>query len=135
MANIDAEELKLLMSAMNLSKEERSKAFDDEDIPKHIDRLKRYYSVLTNKAEDKIEVGGLVVWKEGMKNRKRPLYDEPAVVIQLADSEDDAHFDPSNDSGSSYYREPLTIQLGVIDSDGELSLYYFDRRRFRPFGK
>lgn len=131
---MDPEELKLMMEAMALKKQERAKTFEKENIPSHIDSLKKFYSVFTNQAEDKIKVGDLVVWKDGLKNRKRPSYAEPAIVISVADDHDDALYDPGNESGSPYFREPLTIQLGIIDSDGEMSMYYFDKRRFRAFG-
>lgn len=132
--SIDQEELKVLMEALAIKKQERSRQFEAADIPAQINALKKHYKEFTSQEEAGINVGSLVVWKEGLKNRKRPAYGEPAIVISVAENADDALFDPGNDSGSPYFREPLTVQLGIIDSDGEMSMYYFDKRRFRPFG-
>jgi hypothetical protein len=132
---INPEELRLYLEAMNREKEERSREFPSDKVAGLIDTLRKNYRTFLDGAEKEIQVGQMVVWKDGMKNRKRPQYKEPAIVIQVAEEAGDAHIDPSNDSGSPYYREPLTIQLGLLDDDGEMTLYYFDKRRFRPFAQ
>jgi hypothetical protein len=74
--------------------------------------------------------GQIVRWKKGLKNRKRPDYDEPVVVISTWN---DPLYDQTQESGSTYFREPLTIILGMIDNDGELISFHFDSRRFEPY--
>ncbi len=133
MAELDAEKLKIMMSAMESAKKERNKVFPEEDKAEHIDKLKMVYKELFNEEDNNLKVGGLAVSKSGLKNRKHPIYGEPVVVVQVAESEKDAHIDPSNDSGSPYYKEPLTLQVGVLDDDDELLLFYVDKRRFRPY--
>lgn len=75
--------------------------------------------------------GDLVVWKPLLKNRVRPAYDEPAIVIEVLDAPvRNTEADPS----STYFREPLDIVLGVLDDDGEILVYHFDSRRFERSG-
>jgi hypothetical protein len=74
-------------------------------------------------------VGDIVRWKQGMKNRKRPAYGEPAIVVELLS---EPVSDSTDESGSPYFRENLDVVLGVIDSDGDLITFHYDRRRFEP---
>lgn len=78
--------------------------------------------------------GDLVTWKPGLKNRCAPRYGQPAVVL---DRLDPPVFDSEKDSGSTYFREPLDLVLGILwDRDpgrGELVTFHFDSRRFQPW--
>jgi len=76
--------------------------------------------------------GDLVVWKKDLKNRRKPAYEEPAIVVEKLDK---AIQDESAEPSSMYFREPLDVILGLVDEDGEFICYYFDSRRFRPFKK
>ena len=74
--------------------------------------------------------GQLVKWKADLKNRRRPHDGEPAIVV--------AHLETpilrdEHDSGSSYFREPLDLVLGILDSDGDFLCYHYDSRRFEAF--
>ena len=73
--------------------------------------------------------GMLVTWKPGLKNRKRPHANEPAVIISLLDS---PIFGNTDESGSSYFREPLDLVAGIIE-DEKFLIFHFDSRRFMPF--
>lgn len=78
-------------------------------------------------------VSQVVRWKKGMRNRKRPRENEPAIVISVLP---EPVFDISvkdSSAATRYFREPLDIVLGVLDSDGELMTFHFDSRRFEPF--
>jgi len=81
--------------------------------------------------EHTFKAGDIVKWKNGMKNRLKPAYSEPAIVIEF-DSGEPALL---NEKGSEtpYFREPLDLQLGLIDEDGDFVVYYFDSRRFQPW--
>lgn len=77
------------------------------------------------------KAGDLVRWKPGLKNRKRPAEGEPAIVFEVLDT---PLFDPDSDgAGTPYFREPLSIMLGVLDDDGDFLTFHFDARRFEPF--
>ena len=72
----------------------------------------------------------LVKWKRGLRNRVIPRDGEPAIVVELLK---EAIMDSERDPGSSYFREPLDIVLGVIDPDGDFAVFHYDRRRFEPW--
>jgi hypothetical protein len=73
----------------------------------------------------------LVRWKQGLKNKAVPEYNEPAIVWEvlrepLYDNAD------AHGTGTSYFREPLDIVLAVMSEEGDFSMLYFNSRRFEP---
>lgn len=75
--------------------------------------------------------GQTVQWKQGLKNRARPQYGQPAIVVQILD---EPILDTSEEAGSAYFRESLDIVLGMLaPEDGGFVLYHYDRRRFEAF--
>lgn len=82
--------------------------------------------------EHEFVVGQYVRWKAGLRNRRWPDYDEPAIVLNVLPSPIYGTGDDDLNSGSPSFREPLDIVLGVIDQDHELGCFYFDKRRFEP---
>ena len=76
---------------------------------------------------EKFEPGELVIWKEHLKNRRKPRYGEPIIVLEPLS---EPYYDPEKSSGSPYFREPLDLICGLIDEDSEFVLYHYDSRRF-----
>ncbi|NEX22387.1 hypothetical protein G3480_19095 [Thiorhodococcus mannitoliphagus] len=80
--------------------------------------------------------GDLVSWKPGLRNKRIPRYDQPAVVIEVLDT---PALDREDEAGSTYFREPLDLVLGVISDShpgrGELFTWHFDSRRFQPWSE
>lgn len=78
--------------------------------------------------------GDLVTWKPGLKNRRVPRSNQPAVVLDVLT---EPVFDSERDSGSPYFREPLDIVLGVFIDEGphrgDFLNWHFDSRRFQPW--
>ena len=72
----------------------------------------------------------LVRWKEGLKNKALPQYNQPAIVWEIFPM---ARFDnpKAHGTGSPYFNEPLDIVLGVMDED-EFVLLHYDSRRLEP---
>ena len=72
----------------------------------------------------------LVRWKEGLKNKALPEYNQPTIVWEILPK---ARFDnpKAHGAGSPYFNEPLDIVLGVMDED-EFVLLHYDSRRFEP---
>lgn len=89
--------------------------------------LRERYERLMEECE--FRPGQLVKWKEGLKNKKRPRYGEPAIVVEVLE---EPVFDEKEGGGSPYFREPLDIVLGVI-LEGDFVLFHYDKRRFEPF--
>lgn len=113
--------------------EERKKS--DKELPeieaqKKAELVQKHYSVLVDKSETGLQPGMLVKWKDGLKNRKRPRPNEPAIVINILEK---PVFDAESGSGTTYFREPLNLVLGMVDDDGEFIIFHYDSRRFRPF--
>jgi hypothetical protein len=77
------------------------------------------------------EPGDLVCWKPGLKNRRVPAYGTPAVVLEVLDAPIP---DSETESGSTYFREPLSLVLGLFwdrePGRGDFVAFHFDGRRF-----
>lgn len=115
----------VLRSRLRLKRGEKGKVLSSK-IPRQRQRVEELYSQFTKRHS--FQVGQLVRWKPGLRNRVRPLYDQPGIVIEILD-------EPVRDlekTGSSYYREPLDIVVGIIDEDGDFVFYHFDSGRFEP---
>lgn len=74
-------------------------------------------------------LGDLIFWQEGLKNRRRPDYGEPCIVLDILD---EPILTPGYDPGSAFFREPLTLVIGILNDEEpkELLSYYVDGRRF-----
>lgn len=74
--------------------------------------------------------GMLVQWKPGLKNKRRPQYGQPGIVVEVLD---EPVLDANLGGGSAYFREPLDLAAALLDEEGDLDVYWFDSRRFEPF--
>lgn len=92
----------------------------------YISELLKIYEKLSIKNE--FAKGQLVQWKVGLKNRKLPHENQPAIVIDVLDKP----VYNKDGAGSPYFREPLDIILGIIER-GEFFIFHYDKRRFEPF--
>ena len=73
--------------------------------------------------------GMMVKWKEGMQNCHFPRRHDSAIVIEVLDP---PITDSTKDSGSSLFKCPLDLIVGMLDDDGNFLTYYMDGRRFEP---
>ncbi len=78
--------------------------------------------------------GDLVTWKAGLKHKRFPRYGQPAVVLEVLAT---PVLDHQDEAGSTYFREPLDLVVGVIWEEdpgrGELIAFHYDSRRFQPW--
>lgn len=125
-----------LLARIGLSDEHPSHLLDDEPLEDLRGDLgaalrERYQSLMR---PQRFAPGDLVTWKPGLKNHRVPRYGQPAVVVDLLET---PVFDSDRDAGSTYFREPCDLVLGLIIDDGpargELLTWHFDRRRFQPW--
>ena len=114
LANIDESDNELLVEP-------------DDDVG---ERLQTLYQRLNNGREKALRPGMLAVWKPGLKNRRFPAYGHPAIVMELLDP---PILDHEEESGITYYREPLDMQMGILHRDGDFLVFHFDSRRFQPY--
>jgi hypothetical protein len=73
--------------------------------------------------------GQIVQWKPRLRNKRLPEYGQPAIVMQVLA---EAIINTGEPADSPYYREPLTLVLGMLDGAGDLACFYFDAQRFEP---
>ena len=114
-----------LLSELEASSEDENSEDYGED---YIHKLQSLYE---NFNEDiKFKPGQLVVWKDGLKNRKLPHKNQPAIVINVLDTPLYA----DKDSGTPYFQEPLDLALAVLGGKkGEFLIFYYDKKRFRLY--
>lgn len=75
--------------------------------------------------------GQLIKWKAGLKNTHFPNYGEPAIVREVFKKPIYDTFDKG--SSTPYFREPLSMIIGVIAPDGDFLEFHVDKRRFEPY--
>jgi len=90
--------------------------------------LKELFDIFNQ--ETNFSVGELVQWKQGMKTKKRPQYGEPCIIVEMLDS---PVFSSEKNAGSAYFREPMDMVVGLVDSDDDFVIFHFDSRRFEKF--
>lgn len=94
--------------------------------------LRERYQALTRRHT--FAPGDLVTWKAGMANRNHPKPGRPAIVVEVLAQ---PVYDSELNSGSTYYREPLDVVLGVIweegEPRGEFVTFHFNSQRFEPY--
>lgn len=78
--------------------------------------------------------GDFVRWKPGLKNKKKPgsygfllflniiLAEGEACVV--LESLPEPLYDLQKSAGTPYFREPLTLKLGILDSDGTFFFFF-----------
>lgn len=121
------QQLQLLsQAAVSTSSEQAKKPTPPSKQPQQV-----YQGYETYVKDDSFNVGDMVKWKPGMKNRQRPKEGEPAIVIEFRPQ--DPLFTTTKketDAGSPLYREPLTLAVGMLDNEKDLIIFYFDHHRF-----
>ena len=93
--------------------------------PRKVQQLLDRFQLL-NTVEN-FEVGDIVTWKEGLRNKKHPEAGSVAIVVKVFD---EPMFDACAGAGSPYFNEPLTFLVGIIDDDGDFLCFHSDSRRF-----
>lgn len=96
-----------------------------------IDQL-RMCETRFNEEKNTFKRGDIIQWKGHMKNKRRPDYGVPMIVMEVMTP---PIYDLEKDSGSPYFREILTIKAGCLDNDGDFIVFHYDGRRFEPYGK
>lgn len=82
--------------------------------------------------EHTFQPGQLVKWKKGMRNRLRPAYGEPVIVIEVMDPPI-YEAGEEKSGGSAYFHEPLSLIAGTFLKKGGFLCFHYDHRRFEPY--
>lgn len=94
----------------------------------NISEIKNRYEIFSQIQEFK--KGDIVVWKDGLKNRTVPYYEQPVIVVDVLK---EPVISLTDESGTPYFREPLNLIIGLIDEDNEFHCFHLDKRRFQIF--
>jgi hypothetical protein len=111
--------------------QDKNKYYSAERQEEIIHNLKDLHKKIADSQD--FNIGDIVLWKQGLRNKKRPYQHEPAIVLDILDP---PIFDERQDSGSTYFREPLDMVIGIADyneKENEISFLFFhvDKRRFQ----
>ena len=128
LADLGPDEKEALLRNMAACSAKPATAFG-QDWDKTVEVLRANYERYG--AKETFRPGQLVVWKNGLKNRKRPVEGEPGIVIEVL--EQPVFDSEQGDAGSPYFRESLDIRIGVLDEDEEFLIFHYDSRRFTLF--
>jgi hypothetical protein len=98
------------------------------ELDETIVRLKACYARLLRRHD--FSPGQIVRWKKGLRNKRFPAYGQPLIVLKTMP---EPVFDTTITSdGNPYFREPLTLIVGILSSDGDLYCLHLDSRRLEP---
>jgi hypothetical protein len=87
----------------------------------YIDKLRKRAKDLSQTTE--LKIGDIVIWKDGLKNKRFPRYKQPAIVLKI--------IDPIIKDNDPSYNETLNVKLGFITSDDEFISFNYDSDRFK----
>lgn len=123
--NLDAGEGQELIKALIKSAVQKKKQRNNLSQEEAIEKLREMKALFDVKHT--FQANDIVMWKPNLKNRSIPEYNEPVIVLEVLET---PVFDES-ETGSTYFREPLDIILGVL-AEGELISFHYDSRKFQP---
>lgn len=125
----EPEKKKMLLEAIlsQMSSDENKEVNIDEYIKQLIETNNSFSS-----KKDEFKVGDLVVWKKGLKHKKVPAYNIPAVVVKILEN---PIIDEQAPIASPYYGEKLDFLLGILDDDGDFLCFHYDSQRFELYKK
>ena len=131
-----------LLGALLIGKALSERGAPTTDPPVTLETIERHYRSYIEPSV--LKPGDIVVWKDGMCDRNMPKEEDCAVVVAVYDHPplprnectsvtEKKKWQKSESSIVKHYliSEPVTIALGVLDSDHDLQVFHFDRNRFR----
>lgn len=106
---------------------------DDADLDGDlVPLLRERYHQLKEVRHD-LRVGMVITWKPGLSNRRLPLCGKPAVIVEMLDA---PLFDTA-EAGSTYFREPLDLIIGVFieagEHRGDFMVFHANSQRYQPW--
>jgi hypothetical protein len=114
-----------LKSSESLNGDTEPKIYTDEDV----EDLKKRNTLFSQKYN--FNKNDIVKWKKGLKNRKFPTENQPAIIVDILNP---PLKNTEQEAGSPYFRESLDVILGIIDEKrGDFIVFHYDSRRFEPY--
>ena len=105
---------------------------DDPDMEGNLAHLlkERYHHL--KEVHHTLKPGMIVTWKPGLKNRRWPARGIPGIVVEMLAT---PIFD-TDEAGSTYFREPLDMVIGVFmdagEHRGEFYVFHTSSERYQP---
>jgi hypothetical protein len=78
---------------------------------------------------ERFEIGTLVTWKDGLKDRLHPSDREPAIVMEILET---PILDSGTDVASPWFRERYDLVCGVL-VEGKFLRFHFNSSRLRRY--
>jgi len=93
----------------------------------NIEDLRSKYALFLRK--DNLQVGDIVVYKPGLRNRRYPVNGTAGIVTRVfpVPIKDES----KNEAGSPYFNEELTVSVGILDNDGDFVEFTYDAQRLQ----
>ena len=121
--------VKFIKSLVESEKEESAKEesvpFFEKNPTEYIEKLKNRHTSLSNRVQFK--EGDIVIWKQGLKNKRLPLYNQTGIVIKINN--------PAIEDRDASYSETLDFKVGFISPDDEFIAFNYDSSRFELYVK
>jgi hypothetical protein len=106
---------------------------EDDDMNGDLPAMLRERYHQLKEVKHTLRPGMVVTWKPGLKNRRIPAYGKPGIVVSILET---PVFD-EEESGSTYFREPLDIVIGIfLDSGehrGDFLVFHTSSERYQPW--
>jgi hypothetical protein len=106
---------------------------DEADMAGDLVPLLRERYRLLKEVHHTLRPGMVVQWKTGLKNRRWPALGVPCIVVSVLPEP----VCDTDEAGSTYFREPLDIVVGIfLDSGparGEFLTFHGNSERFQPW--
>jgi hypothetical protein len=121
--------IKIIESLASTDKKDEEKDIEISEYKKdpvaHIKKLAKRRASLADKRN--FEAGNIVIWKEGLKNKRLPNYEQPSIILRSMEPPEVDESDPNS--------EILDIELGFITEDDEFLVFKYDGSRFELYQK
>jgi len=130
---MDAAERALFIKLLDTLYAEDAPSAEKKETKIYISEPNEYIEKLEKRAASLKEVssfnvGDIVCWKDGLKNKRLPDYRQPCIVLSIL-------IPPITDDDDKSYTEILTVELGFIAEADEFFSFKYDGNRFRLFNK
>ena len=125
---MDAAEKSLLVKILETFTTEKTQTKQAEP-PLYLREPKEYADKLRKRSQSLEDIasfkkGDIIVWKDGMKNKRLPEYGQPAIVIKKLDP-------PIKEEDDPTFMEELDITIGFMSEDDEFFVFNYDSKRFK----
>ena len=128
---MDAAEKALLIKVLeNFATSEMKEEAKRDESDAYLREPEEYLTKLNKRAisikeKNDFNVGDILIWKDGLKNKVFPAYGQPAIILE--------RFIPALIDPDVSYNEKLDVQIGFISSNDEFLTFNYDSSRFKLY--